>query len=81
MGVVKPEDRGSAAGITTLSRQVPVAVSPTISAYLMQAFALNVPILLGGALQFCHDCIFYFMFRDVKPPEEQRTGLAVAAES
>lgn len=80
MGVVKPEDRGSAAGITTLSRQVPVAVSPTISAYLMQAFSLNVPVLLGGALQLFHDCVFYFMFRDVKPPEEQRSRLAVATE-
>ena len=80
MGVVKPEDRGSAAGITNLSRQVPVAVSPTISAYLMQAFALNVPILLGGALQLFHDCVFYIIFRDVKPPEEQRSRLAVATE-
>lgn len=81
MGVVKPQDRGSAAGITNLSRQVPVAVSPTISAYLMQTFTLNVPILLGGALQLFHDCVFYFMFRDVKPPEEQPARVAVATES
>ena len=27
MGIVRPEDRGAAAGITTLSRHVPVAVS------------------------------------------------------
>ena len=80
MGVVKPEDRGSAAGITNLSRQVPVTISPTISAYLMQGFSLNVPILIGGALQFFHDCVFYFVFRDVKPPEEQRSRLAVATE-
>jgi MFS family permease len=71
MGVVRPEDRGSAAGFTTLSRHVPVAISPTISAYLMQAFTLNVPIFIGGFLQFFHDCVFYFMFRDVKPPEEE----------
>jgi MFS family permease len=70
MGVVKPEERGSAAGITTLSRQVPVAVSPTLSAYLMHAFSLNVPIFLGGFLQLANDCAFYFLFRDVKPPEE-----------
>lgn len=81
MGVVRPEDRGSAAGITTLSRQVPVTVSPTISAYLMQSFSLNVPIFIGGFLQFFHDCAFYFIFRDVKPPEEQRPRVAVAAES
>ena len=71
MGVVRPEDRGAAAGFTTLSRHVPVAVSPTLSAYLMQAFTLNVPVFIGGFLQLTHDCIFYFMFRNVKPPEEQ----------
>ena len=71
MGVVRPEDRGSAAGITTLSRHVPVAVSPTISAYLMQAFSLNVPIFIGGFLQLLHDCAFYYLFRNVKPPEEE----------
>jgi MFS family permease len=81
MGVVKPEDRGSAAGITNLSRQVPVAVSPTISAYLMQAFSLNVPIFLGGFLQLFHDCAFYLVFRNVKPPEEQHSPLTVATES
>jgi sugar phosphate permease len=71
MGVVRPEDRGSAAGMTTLSRHVPMAVSPTLSAYMMQAFSLNVPIFLGGFLQLFHDCVFYYLFRDVKPPEEQ----------
>ncbi|HEX2261181.1 MAG TPA: MFS transporter, partial [Candidatus Binatia bacterium] len=71
MGVVRPEDRGSAAGITTLSRHVPVAVSPTLSAYLMQAFSLNVPIFIGGFLQLLHDCVFYYLFRNVKPPEEE----------
>jgi MFS family permease len=81
MGVVKPEERGSAAGLTTLSRQVPVAVSPTLSAYLMQAFSLNVPIVLGGFLQLFHDCAFYFLFRDVKPPEEQPSPLKAAASS
>jgi len=73
MGVVRPEDRGSAAGITTLSRQVPVAVAPSLSAYMMQAFSLNVPIFIGGFLQLFHDCTFYYVFRDVKPPEEKPT--------
>jgi MFS family permease len=80
MGIVRPEARGSAAGITSLSRHVPVAISPTLSAYLMQSFALNVPIFLGGILQLSHDCIFYYLFRNVKPPEEQvATSQAVTA--
>ncbi len=78
MGVVRPQDRGSAAGLFTLSRQVPVAISPSIAAYMMQAFALNVPILIGGSLQLFHDCVFYFMFRNVKPPEELASKPAAA---
>lgn len=79
MGVVRAEDRGSAAGITTLSRHVPMAVSPTVSAYMMQAFSLNVPIFLGGFLQLFHDCVFYYLFRDLKPPEEQTSEPRTAA--
>ncbi len=79
MGVVRPEDRGSAAGITTLSRHIPMAVSPTLSAYMMQAFSLNVPIFLGGFLQLFHDCVFYYLFHDVKPPEEQTSEPRSAA--
>ena len=78
MGVVRPEDRGSAAGLTSLSRHVPVAISPTLSAYLMQSFSLGVPIFIGGFLQLFHDCVFYYMFRDVKPPEEQAAKPQVA---
>jgi MFS family permease len=78
MGVVRPENRGSAAGIVTLSRQIPVAISPSIAAYMMQALSLNVPIFLGGFLQLFHDGVFYCMFRDVKPPEEQSTEPAPA---
>jgi MFS family permease len=78
MGVVRPEDRGSAAGLTSLSRHVPVAITPSLSAYIMQAFSLNVPIFIGGFLQFFHDCAFYYMFRDVKPPEEQASTPVVA---
>jgi MFS family permease len=78
MGVVRAQDRGSAAGLFTLSRQVPVAISPSIAAYMMQALSLNVPILLGGSLQLFHDCVFFFMFRNVKPPEELASKPAVA---
>jgi len=78
MGVVRPEERGSAAGITSLSRQVPMTVSPTLAAYLMQAFSLNMPIFLGSFLQFISDCTFYGLFRHVKRPEERHSELQPA---
>jgi MFS family permease len=71
MGIVKAEERGSAAGITNLSRYVPMAVSPSLSAYIMQVFSLSIPMVIGGSLQLLHDIVFYFMFRDVRPPEEE----------
>jgi len=71
VGLVFSTGYASAAGITTLSRQVPIAVSPTISAYFMHSFSLNVPIFLAGLLELINDCDFYFLFRTVKPPEEQ----------
>jgi hypothetical protein len=50
----------------------PMAVSPAVSAYMMQGFPLIVPIFLGGFLQFLHDCVFYYLlrFRSL----EERTG-------
>jgi MFS family permease len=78
MGIVKAEERGSAAGITNLSRYVPMAVSPSISAYIMQAFSLSVPMFIGGGLQLIHDAAFYFLFRHVRPPEEEEVkGLEI----
>ena len=52
-----------------------MTVSPTLAAYLMQAFSLNVPIFLGGFLQFISDCTFYGLFRNIKPPEERASEL------
>jgi MFS family permease len=79
MGLVKAEERGSAAGITNLSRYVPMTVSPTLSAYIMQAFSLNIPMVIGGSLQFIHDVVFYFMFRNVRPPEEIKVAPVAGA--
>jgi predicted MFS family arabinose efflux permease len=80
MGIVKAEERGSAAGITNLARYVPMAVSPSISAYMMEAFSLSIPIFIGGVFQLAHDITFYFIFRNVRPPEEEpAAALAVKA--
>jgi hypothetical protein len=58
---------------------VPMTVSPTLSAYIMQAFSLNIPMVIGGSLQFVHDVVFYFMFRNVRPPEEIKVAPVAGA--
>lgn len=73
MAMVQSNERGSAAGVTSLARIVPFGISPTISTYLMQSVSLTLPLFLGGGLQLINDVAFYFMFRHVRPPEESKT--------
>ena len=75
MAMVKSEERGSAAGVTNLARVVPFGISPTLSAYMMQSLSLSVPLVIGGSLQLISDFTFYYLFRHVRPPEEQIQGL------
>jgi len=72
MAMVKANERGSAAGVTSFARIGPFSISPAISAYLMQHFSLTLPMFIGGGLQLIHDFTFYYMFRHVRPPEEEK---------
>lgn len=74
MAMVKSEERGSAAGVTTLARVVPFGISPTLSAYMMQSLSLSIPLVIGGGLQLASDATFYYLFRHVRPPEEKVQG-------
>ena len=75
MAMVQSNERGSAAGVTSLARTVPFGISPTISTYLMQSVSLTLPLVIGGALQLVNDIVFYTMFRHVRPPEEMNPKL------
>jgi hypothetical protein len=70
MAMVKANERGSAAGVTSLARTIPFGISPTISTYLMQSVSLTLPLSIGGGLQLANDVAFFLMFRHVRPPEE-----------
>jgi MFS family permease len=72
VAMVRPEERGSAAGVTSLARVIPFGVSPTLSAYLMQNLSLSLPLFIGGSLQLAHDLSFFYLFRQVRPPEEEK---------
>ena len=70
MAMVQSNERGAAAGVTSLARVVPYGISPTISTYLMQNISLMLPLFIGGGLQLVNDVVFYVMFRHIRPPEE-----------
>jgi MFS family permease len=70
MAMVRSNERGSAAGVTSFARVIPFGISPTIATYLMQSISLTLPLFIGGGLQLMNDVAFFLMFRHVKPPEE-----------
>jgi MFS family permease len=70
MAIVKPEERSRVAGLINLPRSLTSALGPSISGFMMQFLGPSLPFLFAGGLKAVYDLGLYFMFKDVKPPEE-----------
>jgi MFS family permease len=70
MAVVRPEERLTASGITSLVRLGGWAVAPVVAGALMQSASLGLPLVIGAAIKIAYDALLYFAFRARKPPEE-----------
>jgi MFS family permease len=70
MGVIPPRERSSAAGMASFPVQAGSSISPYIAGYLMQQISLEMPLELAALLQGINAALYYFFFRDVRPPEE-----------
>jgi MFS family permease len=70
MALVPSEERARARGFTTVFQRLSGSLSPSVAAYMMVAISTSLPIFIGGAIQFAHDILYYYTFRNIKPPEE-----------
>lgn len=70
MALVPSEERARARGFTTVFQRMSGSISPTVAAYMMASISTSLPIFLGGVIQFAHDILYYYTFRNIKPPEE-----------
>lgn len=70
MGLVAPEERGMASGITAALWRFPNAISTFIGAILMGEGLLALPFYLATAIYGVSITAFWFMFRGVRLPEE-----------
>ena len=70
MALVPREERARARGFTTVFQRLSGSFSPSVAAYMMSAISTSLPFYVGGAIQFAHDILYYFTFRNIKPPEE-----------
>ena len=70
MAVVGPEERVAMAGIHIVGRSVSGIGGPSIATALWQAVSASAPLVGCAVLKIAYDIALYFMFRNVKPPEE-----------
>ena len=70
MAVVGPEERVAMAGIHTVGRSVSGIGGPTVATALWQAVSASAPLIGCAVLKITYDIALFFMFRNLKPPEE-----------
>jgi MFS family permease len=70
MSVVQPNERVAMAGIHIVGRSISGTFGPSIATSLWQVFSATVPLLGCAILKITYDLSLYFMFRNVKPPQE-----------
>jgi hypothetical protein len=71
MGVIQPEERTWASGVTHLVRLGGWAVAPAFAGALMSGSWIAAPLLVGAALKILYDVLLYVAFRAHRPPEER----------
>ncbi len=70
MSIVGPNERSAMAGINSLTRSVTGTVSPSAATALWSIGAAGLPFIVGGTVKIVYDLTLYFMFRNIRPPEE-----------
>jgi MFS family permease len=71
MAVVTPAERPAAAGITAAPRSLALSVGPALSGVLLGTGLSGLPFVISGTLKTVYDLALLFVFRHIKPPEEQ----------
>jgi len=70
MSIVRPDERVAMAGIHIVGRSLSGTIGPSVATALWQAISATVPLIASGVLKITYDLSLYFMFRNVKPPQE-----------
>ena len=74
MSVVQPYERVAMGSIHIVGRSVTGTVGPALSTGVFQAIALSAPLVGSSLVKTAYVLSLYFMFRNVKAPQEMRSG-------
>lgn len=75
MAVIHPGDRDFAAGLTGTARNLGWAIMPVFAGSGMASISAAFAFIAGSILKMTYDVLLYFLFRKIKPPEEQENLL------
>jgi MFS family permease len=71
MGVIKSKRKASAAGIVAVVSRFTAAGAPLLSGYIMQFISIDLPFFIAAGFQLASASLMYYIFKDVKPPDEK----------
>jgi MFS family permease len=72
MAVVDADERAASAGILSVARNTGAALAPLFTGAILAKPAWGLPFLLAGGLKVVYDLWIFAVFRNVKPPEENK---------
>ena len=71
MAVVSPPERAAAASVTNVPRSLAAALPPLAAGWMLDHSTYGWPLIIAGTLKATYDVLLLFMFRNIRPPEEQ----------
>ncbi len=71
MSIVQPHERVAMASIHIVGRSIAGTIGPLIGTAVWQFISAAAPLIGSGVLKITYDLSLYFMFRNVKPPQER----------
>lgn len=71
MAITPAESRTAMASLNNLGRNAAQTISPAVAGQLASVAFLGAPFLVGAATKLVYNGLLVWMFRGVKPPEEQ----------
>ncbi|MDA4119367.1 MAG: MFS transporter [Thaumarchaeota archaeon] len=81
MGLVSPDERGMASGITASTWRLPNSLSSYVGLVLIGGGFISLPFYIATVLYIVGISLYWFMFRDAVLPEEARTSSQAAIQS
>ncbi|MXW29419.1 MAG: MFS transporter [Chloroflexi bacterium] len=74
MSVVQPHERVAMGSIHIVGRSISGTIGPTLSTGVLAAIALSAPLVGSALVKVTYTLSLYFMFRNVKAPQEMRAA-------